>query len=204
MWNECIGKVKLVYEPGNSSPIPYTKINEDVKKQLNNIYQTNDISESNNIFTVSIDLKSAIMSLENLRWMRNGVEVDINNLKELCDCDNYVTPTPPQTTSSSEKECSEDDIQCIEPSITTTAATIKFSTASTKSSTFPSSTKKFTTTKSPVDVCMNDGLSRDQSCILDNTIYNILNNYYNNNQIFWKPTKAEIFKAALVHAIPSI
>jgi len=203
--NECVGKVRLAYEQGNSNPIPDNKIIENVKKQLHDIYQTNDVSESDNIFTVSIDLKSAITNLGNKKWVRKGSEVDISNLVELCDCETDETPTTPitlQTTPSLKNEsetfgteCSEDDIQCIEPLLPTTTSTIQSSTSSTKSSS-STSTRKSTTTKSPIDTCINDGQSRDESCILDIRIYNNLTNSYNNDLIFWKPKKAQIFNDA--------
>ena len=108
-------------------------------------------------------------------------------------CRNPIPTKFPQTTSpthnesTAEKECGEDAIQCIYPITQIIPSTTQHSTTS---------TRRPATTKNPFDICMNDGQCRDQSCILDNIIYNLLNDYYAKGEIYWKPKRASVFDDA--------
>ena len=85
----CDGKVSISFAQSNSNSIPYDKITTDVKNQLKTLFQELNIVESENIFTLSMDIEKArnIGSNYDETWVRDGSVINPKDVNELCGCE---------------------------------------------------------------------------------------------------------------------
>ena len=110
--DRCRGSVQILFKQGDSkSTIPDENIKEDVKRQINLLYNFPEITESQNVYTALVDIEIAksISHLQRRQWRRFGYDVDPKNPVKLCDCKPDY-----EDVIVYEYECSEDDIGCSE------------------------------------------------------------------------------------------
>ena len=70
----CEGNINIKFQQGDSDPIPYDKVVEDVKNQLKRIYKEPVIIESQNTYIVTINYKNAkrLDHLTMKMWIRKS------------------------------------------------------------------------------------------------------------------------------------
>jgi len=162
----CEGDVKISYYQMESDAIPYDKITSDVEKQIENIYNTSNVAEDENVFTTLLELQQVqkIKSLKKEKWIRNGTEVMLsdNNFSNLCECRNPATTIPSaitnssttttttsttySTTTTATNTTSTTTIPTISSSATPSIITTTLTSATTRTTTTNTTTKTSTTT----------------------------------------------------------